>query len=61
VKEAVTGTPVLIGSGFGVETAAALLAYADGAIVGSSLKRDGEIGAPIDIARVRALRAAMEA
>lgn len=59
VKQAVPTTPVLIGSGFGVESAAALMAHADGAIAGTSLKQDGEVAAPVDAERVRALRAAM--
>jgi membrane complex biogenesis BtpA family protein len=60
VKSAVPGTPVLVGSGFNVQTAAGLLRFADGAIVGTSLKRDGLVSSPIDIERVRALRAAMK-
>ncbi|HLV79702.1 MAG TPA: BtpA/SgcQ family protein [Chthonomonadaceae bacterium] len=60
VKAAAPQTPVLIGSGFSVESAPALLAYADGAIVGTSLKRDERVVEPVDAARVRALRAEME-
>jgi membrane complex biogenesis BtpA family protein len=59
VKAAVPQTPVLIGSGLRAQTAPALLALADGAIVGTSLKRDELITEPVDAARVRALRAAM--
>lgn len=59
VKEAVPGTPVLVGSGFGAETAAELLRYADGAIVGTSLKRNGVVSEPVEEARVRALRQIM--
>ena len=59
VKSAVPGTPVLIGSGLGVESAAALMEHADGAIAGTSLKQDGDVSAPVDVERVRALRAAM--
>ena len=61
VKETLPSTPLLIGSGFNVQTAAALLAYADGAIVGTSLKRDGLVSEAVDAARVRALRQAMKA
>lgn len=61
VKQAVPATPVVVGSGFTAETAAALLAHADGAIVGMGLKPDGRVDAPIDVGRVRALRAAMSA
>ena len=59
VAEAVPGVPVLIGSGFGLETAQALLAAgAAGAIVGSSLKV-GAVDSPVDPAKVRALKAIM--
>lgn len=46
-----SGVPVLIGSGLDQANAAALVAEADGAIVGTSLKS----GAAVDAARVRAL------
>ena len=59
VKAAVPGTPVLVGSGMSAETAPALLAHADGAIVGTSLKQDGQVAQPVDPERVRALRQAM--
>lgn len=47
--------PVLIGSGCSAENAAALLQYADGIIVGSSLKKDGVMENAVDVNRVRAL------
>jgi uncharacterized protein len=50
-----TGIPVLVNTGFKATNAAELLAYADGAIVGSSLKVDGVTWNPVDEARVRAL------
>lgn len=60
VREAVPGTPVLVGSGFNAQTAGALLtAGASGAIVGTSLKRGGQVAEPVESERVRALRAAM--
>jgi membrane complex biogenesis BtpA family protein len=60
VRAAVPDTPVLVGSGFAADTAATLLtAGADGAIVGTSIKRDGRVAAPVEPGRVRALRAAM--
>lgn len=59
VKHAVPQTPVLIGSGFDARTAPALLAHADGAIVGTSLKHDGLVANPVDPARVRTLRREM--
>jgi len=55
VKAAVPPTPMLVGSGLNAQNAAELLAVADGAIVGSSLKTDGDIAAPVDVERVRAL------
>jgi membrane complex biogenesis BtpA family protein len=59
-KDAVPGTPVLVGSGFSAETALDLLAAgATGAIVGSSLKQGGRIDAPVDVERVRRLVAAV--
>jgi hypothetical protein len=57
VKEAVrsTGIPVLVNTGFKVANAAELLQYADGAIVGSSLKVDGTTWNRVDPARVTEL------
>ena len=60
VARAVPGTPLLVGSGFRDDNAAALLeAGASGAIVGTSLKQGGEHAAPVEAARVRSLREAM--
>ncbi len=59
VKSVVPDTPVLIGSGFNTATAASLLLYADGAIVGTSLKPNGNVAMPVDKKLVRALRSAM--
>ena len=47
--------PVLIGSGCSAENAAAFLQYADGIIVGTSLKRDGIMENAVDATRVSAL------
>ncbi|GAB4306511.1 MAG: BtpA/SgcQ family protein [Candidatus Bipolaricaulota bacterium] len=44
--------PVLVGSGATEENVAALLRWADGVIVGSSLKRDGDPTNPVDEERV---------
>ncbi|MEM9290389.1 MAG: BtpA/SgcQ family protein [Acidobacteriota bacterium] len=52
---AIFRTPLLIGSGLTEENAPEMLAAADGAIVGSSLKVDGELLAPVDPLRVRRL------
>lgn len=63
VANAVAGrAAVLVGSGLTAANAAALLARSDGAIVGSSVKRGGDVAAPVDPARARALvRAARRA
>lgn len=47
--------PVLIGSGASAENVAAFLKFADGIIIGSSLKKDGKMENPVDVKRVRAL------
>jgi len=54
VKRAVA-RPVIVGSGFNMENALALLAVADGAIIGSALKFGGKAENRVDPARVRAL------
>lgn len=48
-------TPVLVASGLSPERAPQLCPHADGAIVGTWLKRDGVLTAPVDPDRVRAL------
>lgn len=53
--------PILIGSGASEENIAGLLQYADGVIVGSSLKKDGVMENSVDIARVRRFLAAVRA
>jgi uncharacterized protein len=55
VKQAVPGTPLLIGSGSSQENVKSLLATADGIIVASSLKRQGVLENPVDVERVRSL------
>lgn len=55
-----TTLPILIGSGFNAETARDLLAVADGAIVGSWLKEDGEWWRPVDPRRVSVLMTQVE-
>lgn len=47
--------PILIGSGTSAENITAFLEYADGIIVGSSLKKDGVMENPVDVHRVREL------
>jgi predicted TIM-barrel enzyme len=55
VKSAVPGTPILVGSGVTPDTVAELLSVADGAIVGTWLKRGGDVDQPVDPERVRRL------
>jgi len=56
-----SGVPILVNTGFREANAAALLRHADGAVVGSSLKRDGITWNPVDPARVVALMAVVAA
>jgi membrane complex biogenesis BtpA family protein len=51
--------PILLGSGTTAENIADFLRYADGAIVGSSLKVDGIAENPVDVERVRRYMAAV--
>lgn len=55
VRSAVPDVPILIGSGVTPETAAEMLSVADALIVGTALKRDGDVRQPVDPARVRRL------
>ncbi|KPJ48828.1 MAG: hypothetical protein AMJ38_04475 [Dehalococcoidia bacterium DG_22] len=48
-----TTRPILMGSGTTAENIADFLQYADGAIVGSSLKVDGVAENPVDVERVK--------
>lgn len=47
--------PVVLGSGVTVENIKSLLPYAWGFVVGTSLKKHGEVSQPVDIERVRRL------
>ncbi len=58
VRAAVGEFPIWLGSGLDPGNAAALWPRCDGAIVGTWTKRGGRVGAPVDAARVRRLRAA---
>jgi len=58
VRGAVPDVPILVGSGATPDTAAELLSIADGLIVGTSVKRDGDVAKPVDPERVRRLVAA---
>jgi membrane complex biogenesis BtpA family protein len=63
VAKAIAGSnvPVLVNTGFKASNAKALLAHADGAIVGSSLKVDGVTWNPVDRQRVIDLMDAVRA
>lgn len=50
--------PVFVGSGVTTDTVADTLSLADGVIVGTHLKEDGETTEPVDVERVRNLVAA---
>ena len=52
--EAASDVPVYIGSGATLETLPALIPPAHGAIIGTGLKENGNVHAPVDPARVRA-------
>ena len=54
-KGAVEDFPVLVGSGFRKDLAESIFKYADGAIVGTSLKREGVSSNPVDRKRVSEL------
>lgn len=53
VRGALPDAPIWIGSGWTPERSSELLALADGAIVGTWLKADGRLAAPVDAERVR--------
>jgi membrane complex biogenesis BtpA family protein len=55
VRSAVPSAPVLVGSGVNADSAAALLAEADGAIVGSAFEHGGRAGAGVDAERASRL------
>jgi uncharacterized protein len=58
VRSAVADVPILVGSGVTAETAAELLSVADGVIVGTSVKRNGDVRLPVERGRVEKLVAA---
>ncbi|MCA8959429.1 MAG: BtpA/SgcQ family protein [Planctomycetes bacterium] len=55
VRRVVPAHPLFVGSGVRSGTIVGLLGSADGVIVGTSLKEDGEISRPVSAARVREL------
>ncbi len=58
VRAAIPDTPLLVGSGATAATIAALLEVANGVIVGTTLKENGDLARPVDLERVRAFVAA---
>lgn len=50
--------PIVVGSGLSIANAASLARLVDGAIVGTSIKRGGDVDAPVELQRVQQLRAA---
>lgn len=53
--------PVAVGSGIDSNNAGRFARIADALIVGTSLKHDADWRKPVDVARVRAVRAAIDA
>jgi membrane complex biogenesis BtpA family protein len=54
-----TDVPVFVGSGIAAETIAKYAPFADGFIVGTAFKRDGDPTNPVEVDRVRKLVAAL--
>ena len=52
VRERVGEVPVVCGTGCRENTVADVFAHYDGAFVGTCLKRDGKLDAPVDVERV---------
>jgi membrane complex biogenesis BtpA family protein len=61
LREALGACPLLIGSGLDERDEGGLLRLADGAIVGTALKRAGRVEEPVEEARVARLRARFDA
>ena len=59
VRAACPDAAILVGSGVTADNVGEYLEFADGVIVGSSLKRGGKLTQAVDPRRVAALRAAM--
>jgi membrane complex biogenesis BtpA family protein len=59
VRRACPHTKLLLGSGVNAKNVKDYLRFADGVIVGSSLKKDGKLANPVDAKRVAALVKAM--
>lgn len=61
VVAAAQGRSVFVGSGVNIETLERLLPFCHGLIVGSGLKRNGAVYAPVDAPRVRELMSLVKA
>lgn len=61
LREVLPDTPLLVGSGVTVDTVERFLPAADGFIVGTALKEDGDVAAPVSAARVRDFMARLAA
>jgi membrane complex biogenesis BtpA family protein len=59
-RKASPGRPILMGSGTAENNISDFLTYADGAIVGTSLKVDGQGENPVDLVRVQRFMEAVE-
>lgn len=59
VRQALPSTPILIGSGASLDTIKAQLEHADGVIIGTAIKENGDVHAAVEIDRVRAFVEAM--
>jgi predicted TIM-barrel enzyme len=59
VRRACPNTKLLLGSGVNASNVRNYLRFADGVIVGSSLKKDGKLANPVDANRVATLVKAM--
>jgi len=55
VKQQVLDLPVLVGSGVSFQNVRGFMRYADGVIVGSSIKYEGKVENPVDPERVKKL------
>jgi membrane complex biogenesis BtpA family protein len=55
VKEVAGKVPVIVGSGVNAANAERILSFADGAIIGSSLKKDGDLHNPVNIQKAKEL------
>jgi uncharacterized protein len=60
VRSACPYSPILVGSGVTEVNGASYLEFADGVIVGTSVKRDGKVSNPIEVNRVAILRSVLQ-